>query len=243
MRAAVGGTGAMGPSRIATHHALGAADRQCARQSGAARHFDRRLGRERHSCGTVERLSSGQAMTGRSMRLLRLALAVLAGSIFAVPLHAQIGEQPIRIIFPFAPGGSGDTVARLIANKMSGALNRPVIVENRTGADGRIGIKMVKDAAPDGSTLLLTPIAPLAIYQHFYTHLDYDRIADFAPLSQLGTFDFGIAVGPQTDAKTLKDLVDWAKANPADANYAIPGAGTLPHFLGVMFGRAAKIDL
>jgi tripartite-type tricarboxylate transporter receptor subunit TctC len=175
--------------------------------------------------------------------LLRLGLAVLAGWLVAAPLHAQIGEQPIRIIFPFAPGGSGDTVARLIANKMNGALNRPVIVENRTGADGRIGVKMVKDAAPDGSTLLLTPIAPLAIYQHFYTHLDYDPIADFAPLSQLGTFDFGIAVGPQTDAKTLKDLVDWAKANPADANYAIPGAGTLPHFLGVMFGRAAKIDL
>jgi tripartite-type tricarboxylate transporter receptor subunit TctC len=175
--------------------------------------------------------------------LLRLVLAVLAGSFFAAPLHAQIGEQPIRIIFPFAPGGSGDTVARLIANKMNGALNRPVIVENRPGADGRIGVKMVKDSAPDGSTLLLTPIAPLAIYQHFYTHLDYDPIADFAPLSQLGTFDFGIAVGPQTDAKTLKDLVDWAKANPADANYAIPGAGTLPHFLGVMFGRAAKIDL
>ena len=59
----------------------------------------------------------------------------------------------------------------------------------------------------------------------------------------MGTFDFGIAVGPQTDAKTLKELVDWVKANPADANYAIPGAGTLPHFFGVMFGRAAKIDL
>ena len=63
------------------------------------------------------------------------------------------------------------------------------------------------------------------------------------PLSELGTFDFGIAVGPQTDVTTLKDLVDWAKANPSEANYAIPGAGTLPHFLGVMFGRAAKIDL
>jgi tripartite-type tricarboxylate transporter receptor subunit TctC len=176
-------------------------------------------------------------------RVLCCALAAMAVAGFSAPLHAQIGEQPIRIIFPFAAGGSGDTVARLIANKMSGALNRPVIVENRTGADGRIGIRAVKDAAPDGNTLLLTPIAPLAIYQHFYTKLDYDPFNDFVPVSELGTFDFGIAVGPQTDAKTLKDLVDWAKANPADANYAIPGAGTLPHFLGVMFGRAAKIDL
>jgi hypothetical protein len=154
-------------------------------------------------------------------RVLRCALAAMAVAGFAAPLHAQIGEQPIRIIFPFAPGGSGDTVARLIANKMSGALGRPVIVENRTGADGRIGVKAVKDSASDGSTLLLTPIAPLAIYQHFYTHLDYDPFADFVPVSELGTFDFGIAVGPQTDAKTLKDLVDWAKANPADANYDV----------------------
>src|SRR5580704_1877087 len=202
MPAALGGAGAMGPARIATHHALGAADRQWTRQGGASRHFDRRLGRERHSRRAVERLSSGQAMIGRSKmpgrRLLHLVFAVLAGTLFAAPLRAQIGEQPIRIIFPFAAGGSGDAVARLIANKMSGALNRPVIVENRTGADGRIGVKAVKDSAPDGSTLLLTPIAPMAIYQHFYTHLDYDPIADFAPLSQLGTYDFGIAVGPQT---------------------------------------------
>jgi tripartite-type tricarboxylate transporter receptor subunit TctC len=185
-------------------------------------------------------------MTGKPMpagSLLRGAIAVAAVCLIAAPLHAQIGEQPIRIIFPFAAGGSGDTVARLIADKMRAALGRAVIVENRTGADGRIGVRLVKDAAPDGNTLLLTPIGPLAIYQHFYTHLDYDPIADFTPLAQVGTYDFGIAVGPQTDAKTLKELVDWAKANPADANYAIPGAGTLPHFLGVMFGRAAKIDL
>jgi tripartite-type tricarboxylate transporter receptor subunit TctC len=178
-----------------------------------------------------------------SLRLFPRALAIVVVSLFAAPLHAQVGEQPIRIIFPFAPGGSGDTVARLIANKMSDALKRPVIIENRTGADGRIGVRAVKDAAPDGDTLLLTPIAPMAIYQHVYAHLDYDPISDFAPLSELGTFDFGIAVGPQLNVKTLKDLVDWAKANPSDANYAIPGTGTLPHFLGTMFGRIAGIDL
>jgi tripartite-type tricarboxylate transporter receptor subunit TctC len=179
--------------------------------------------------------------------LLRCAVAAVvtcaAMGLNAAPLHAQIGEQPVRIIFPFAAGGSGDTVARLIADKMRIAFDRPVIVENRTGADGRIGVRLVKDAAPDGNTLLLTPIAPLAIYQHVYPKLDYDPIADFAPLAQLGTYDFGIAVGPQVDAKTLKDLIAWAKANPAEANYAIPAAGTLPHFLGVLLARAAKIDL
>jgi tripartite-type tricarboxylate transporter receptor subunit TctC len=175
-------------------------------------------------------------------RALCGALAAIVVSFLTTPLYAQIGAQPVRIIFPFAPGGSGDTVARLIANKMSGALNRPVIVENRTGADGRIGVRAVKEAAPDGDTLLLTPIAPMAIYQLVYAHLEYDPIADFTPLSQLGTFDFGIAVAPSLNVTTLKGLVDWAKANPTEANYAIPGAGTLPHFLGVMLGRAAGID-
>jgi tripartite-type tricarboxylate transporter receptor subunit TctC len=173
-----------------------------------------------------------------------VAFAVfLAAVFFAGAPRAQIGEPPIRIVFPFAAGGSGDTVSRLIADKMRAALSRPVIVENRTGADGRIGIKDVKAAAPDGSTLLLTPIAPMAVYQSVYAKLDYDPIADFAPVTQVGTFDFGIAVGPQVEAKTLKDLVAWAKANPSDANYAVPAAGTLPHFLGVLLSRAAAIDL
>jgi tripartite-type tricarboxylate transporter receptor subunit TctC len=179
----------------------------------------------------------------RRWRLLHLALAAIAATLFAGPVHAQIGGQPIRIVFPFAAGGSGDTAARLIADKMSKALGRPVIVENRAGADGRIGVRAVKDAAPDGTTLLLTPIAPMSVYPHVYAKLDYDPIKDFAPIAEVGTFDFGIAAGPQTDAKTLKDLIAWAKANPSDANYAIPAAGTLPHFLGVMIARAADIDL
>jgi tripartite-type tricarboxylate transporter receptor subunit TctC len=179
----------------------------------------------------------------RPWRFRRLAFAVLAAIQLAGPSHAQIGAQPIRIIFPFAAGGSGDAAARLIASGMETALGRPVIVENRTGADGRIGVRAVKEAAPDGNTLLLTPIAPMSIYQHVYTKLDYDPIADFAPVSEIGTFDFGVAVGPQTDAKTMKDLVAWAKAHPTEANFAIPAAGTLPHFLGIILGRAAGIDL
>jgi tripartite-type tricarboxylate transporter receptor subunit TctC len=179
----------------------------------------------------------------RGWRALHLALAAMAVSLFAGPLHAQLGEQPIRIIFPFAAGGSGDVLSRMIADKMHGSLNHAVIVEDRTGAAGRIGVNDVKAATPDGGTLLLTPIAPMSVYQHVYAKLGYDPIKDFAAISQLGTFDFGIAVGPQVEAKTLKELIDWAKANPTEANFAIPGAGTLPHFLGVLLGREAKIDL
>jgi tripartite-type tricarboxylate transporter receptor subunit TctC len=180
-------------------------------------------------------------MQGR--RVLAIALAALVAPLFAAPLHAQAGGPPIRIIFPFTAGGSGDTASRLIADKMRAALDRAVIVENRPGADGRIGVKIVKDSAPDGNTLLLTPIAPISVYPHVYAKLDYDPFNDFAPISEVGTFDFGIAVGAQVPARTLQDLIAWAKANPSQANFAIPGAGSLPHFLGVMLGRAAKVDL
>ncbi len=157
--------------------------------------------------------------------------------------QAQVGDQPIRIIFPYAAGGSGDGTARLMGDQLRGALNRPVIVENRTGAAGRIGVQAVKAAAPDGNTLLLTPIAPMSVFQSVYPNLAYDPINDFKPITQIATFDLGVAVGPGSDAKSLKDLVTWLKANPAQANYGMPAAGSLPHFFGVLFGRAAGVDL
>jgi tripartite-type tricarboxylate transporter receptor subunit TctC len=172
-----------------------------------------------------------------------IAVTVLGTVSLFSPTIATAQEQPVRIVFPFAAGGGGDALARLIAERMRVALNRTVIVENRTGGAGRIGVVAVKNAKPDGSTLLLTPIAPVAVYQHTYKTLDYDPIKDLRPVSQLVTFDFAVAVGPKVPAKTLKELVAWAKANPKEANYGIPAAGTLPHFLGAMFARAAGIDL
>ncbi|MDQ8730468.1 Bug family tripartite tricarboxylate transporter substrate binding protein [Bradyrhizobium sp. LHD-71] len=180
-------------------------------------------------------------MTSRRLITAGFGLTLLFAAI--VPAGAQVGEQPVRIIFPYAAGGSGDTLSRLIADKLRAGLNRTVIVENRTGAGGRIGVQAVKGAAPDGSTLLLTPIAPVAVYQHSYKSLGYDPIADFSPVSQLTTFDFAVAVGPRVPVKTLGELVAWAKANPGDANYGTPAAGTLPHFLGALFAQRTGLDL
>ena len=165
-----------------------------------------------------------------------LALAALAW------LSAAQAQEPIRIIFPFAAGGSGDAIARLLAEKMRASLDRTVIVESRTGGAGRIGVMAVKHAPADGTVLLMTPVAPLAVYQHVYKALDYDPFADFQPVAQIGTFDFGVAVG-MGGPKSLQELIAVAKANPVQANYGIPAIGTLPHFLGAMFGRAAGIDL
>ena len=170
------------------------------------------------------------------------SLMVLATTLAWQPV-AQAQEQPVRIVFPFVAGGSGDTLSRLVADKMHAALGRPVIVENRTGGAGRIGVVAVRNSAPDGNMLLLTPIAPVAVYQHVYKNLDYDPVGDFAAISQLATFDFAVAVGPQVPAQTLKELVAWVKADPARAAFGSPAAGALPHFFGILFGRAAGLEL
>jgi tripartite-type tricarboxylate transporter receptor subunit TctC len=159
------------------------------------------------------------------------------------PAHAQTREQPVRLVFPFAAGGSGDALARLLAEHMRAGLGVPVIVENKTGAAGRIGVQAVKSAPADGGTILLTPIAPVAVYQHVYDPLGYDPVADFAPVAQVASFEFAVAIGPQVPAKTLKELVDWVRTNPGAANYGTPAAGTLPHFFAVSFARASNLDL
>src|SRR5918996_1444944 len=107
-----------------------------------------------------------------SLRMPRrhlLCTLLAAAGVLALPFPPAVAqEQPIRIVFPFAAGGSGDALARLMAERLRAGLNRTIIVENRTGAAGRIGVQAVKTAAPDGNTLLLTPIAPMAVFQHVY---------------------------------------------------------------------------
>jgi tripartite-type tricarboxylate transporter receptor subunit TctC len=180
----------------------------------------------------------------RRQFLFRLAaIAAMAGYALA-PASAQIAEQPIKIVFPFAAGGVGDAFARLLAeNLREGLKGQPVVVENVTGAAGRAGARSVVTATPDGKTLLFTPIAPVAVHNHVYKDLGYDPLTDLAPVSLVAEFEFGIAVGPNVPVKNLKELVAWAKANPAKASYGSPGAGALPHFFGVLFGKAAGIDL
>jgi tripartite-type tricarboxylate transporter receptor subunit TctC len=182
-------------------------------------------------------------MHRRGLLCLAAASLLSLANLHCAPANAQLGSEPVRLVFPFAAGGSGDALARLIAEHLRIALDQPVIVENRVGAQGRIGVQAVKGAAPDGKTLLLTPVAPMSVYVHVYKSLAYDPVGDFQPVSQVATFDFALAVGPQVSAKSLKELVDWVKANPAQGSYGTPAAGTLPHFFAVSFARAAGLDL
>ena len=137
-----------------------------------------------------------------------------------------------RLIFPFAAGGSGDMLCRLIAEHLRPALDRTIIVENRTGADGLIGIKSVMNAPPDGATILITTGPTMYLLPMVEAKPSFDHARDFVPVSLLGRFEFAVVTGPATEAKDFGQLVAWLKANPAKSSFGVPSNGTIPHFTG-----------
>lgn len=175
--------------------------------------------------------------------------SVIAGSAATVaaamapPAIAQSSGAPIKLVFPFGAGGGGDALARTIAERLGPALNRSVIVENRTGADGRIGINAVKAAPPDGDTLLMTTGPTMWLMPLVHKAPGYDPFTDFAPISHLASIEFCIAVANNTGLKSVAELVAWAKANPDKATYGLPGVGTIPHFLGVALSKQIGVDM
>ncbi len=148
-----------------------------------------------------------------------------------------------RIIFPFAAGGSGDTLCRLLAQHISQPLDRTIIVEDRNGGDGLIGIKSVKGANPDGTTILVTTGPTMFLLPMVETKPSFDRDKDFMPVSLLTRFEFCVAIGPAVDAKDFAGLVAWLKANPAKATFGVPSNGTIPHFAGSRLEAILKIPL
>ena len=170
-------------------------------------------------------------------------MAALVMAAFATGACAQFGSKPARIIFPFAAGGSGDAIARLVAEKLQIATGQPVVVENRTGASGRIGVVAVKQSEPDGTTILMSPFTLMLLYPHIYPALSYDPVADFAPVAQIASFEFALTVARNVPVKTVAEFVAWVKANPGKASFGTPGPGTLPHFLGDAFSRAGGLGL
>jgi len=170
----------------------------------------------------------------------RLIHAALLGA-FALGAHAQ-DKTPLKIVVGFPPGGSADTLARLIGENLRGQYD-PVVVENRPGAGGRIALQQVKRAAPDGQTVIVLPSGPMVLFPHVYKKLDYDAVTDFTPVSLIANFQFGVVAGPASKAKTVADMVAAAKAQPGVASYGTPGLGTLPHFMGVLFEQQVGAKL
>jgi tripartite-type tricarboxylate transporter receptor subunit TctC len=180
-------------------------------------------------------------MKRRYIWLIALAWAGIASALQSS--QAQTLQPPVRIVFPFAPGGGGDALARMMAEELRNGLNRNVVVENKTGAAGQIGVVDVVNAAPSGDTLLITPIAPVVVYQNVYKNLKYDPFKDLKPVSLIADFEFAIGVATNVPAKTLPELVAWLKANPTKANFGSPGAGALPHFFGILFGKSIGVEM
>lgn len=173
-------------------------------------------------------------------QLLISGTAMVAASHRAL---AQAGGAAIKLVFPFAAGGGGDALARVIAEKLGPALGRTVIVENRTGADGRIAIQSVKAAAPDGDTLLMTTGPTMWLMPLVHKAPGYDPFSDFEPVSHLTSIEFCIAASNASGLKSLPELAAWAKANPDKATYGIPAVGTIPHFIGVALAKQVGVDM
>jgi tripartite-type tricarboxylate transporter receptor subunit TctC len=170
--------------------------------------------------------------------------AILAGfSALALPLPVIAADQPLKIVFPFAPGGSGDSIARLFAEQLHTRLGKVAIVENLAGAGGRIGAQAVKNAAPTEEAVLFASASQFTLQPHLFRSLGYDAERDFVPLSQVMTVDLALAVSGKLPVHSVHELIAWMKANPEQAVYGSPGAGTAPHFLCGEFGRITGLNL
>jgi tripartite-type tricarboxylate transporter receptor subunit TctC len=177
-------------------------------------------------------------------------IAGCAGLSLTVKAGDALGQSgpPTKIIFPFAAGGSGDSLCRIVAQQISQPLDRNFIVEDRTGGDGLIAITAVKNARPDGTTILVTTGPTMYLLPMVEAQPSFDTTRDFVPVSLLARFEFCVVVGPAVDGKNLKDLdfkgfVAWLKANPDRASFGVPSNGTIPHFTGSKLEQVLGIPL
>lgn len=187
-------------------------------------------------------------MSNRRQFIQGASAATLLSAI-GQPAFAQAGLplEQVKIFYGFPAGSSGDIVARRVGEKLAGSAytKNGAVVDNRPGAGGRIALDVLKPAPADGTHLALTPFSMLALFPHVYSKLAYDASKDFVPVSMAAVMQHGLAVGPMVPAsvKNVKDFLAWAKANPKDANYGSPGAGSTPHFIGALMGIQAGVDL
>ncbi|BEP50647.1 MULTISPECIES: Bug family tripartite tricarboxylate transporter substrate binding protein [Variovorax] len=184
-------------------------------------------------------------MTNRRQFVQALGGAAALGALHPLAALAQAVQQA-KIYYGFPAGSAGDSVARRVAEKLGDTPYSKInaVVENKPGAGGRIALDTLKGSPADGSVLCLAQASALSTYPHIYTKLSYS-LADFAPVSIGAVMTHGLAVGPMVPAsvKTLKDYIAWAKANPGQASYGSPGAGSTPHFLGALLGLNTGTDL
>ena len=179
------------------------------------------------------------ATTTAAVGILAAILVAIGG---APAAHAGWPDKPIRIVVPFAPGGSTDSVARLSAEWLARALGQPVTVENRTGASGTIAAEFVAQAPPDGHTLFMASLAQMSIVPHM-GKVRYDPFKSFVPISVISTSFFALAVHPSLPAKNVQQLVALAKARPGQLVYGSSGNGSAAHLTMALFLQRAGLKM
>ena len=175
----------------------------------------------------------------------RKAIAILLGGVVATTALAQDNypSKPVTMVVPQAPGGANDTVGRILAHRLSENLGKQFIIDNRPGAGGNIGTAAVAKASKDGYTLLVTVNSAHVINPSLYKNPGFDPVKDFEPVTPFATVAYVWVAHPEFQAKSMKELIDMAKAKPGSIAYASAGNGTLNHLLGEMLKAQAGIDL
>src|SRR5262245_21747936 len=193
-------------------------------------------------------LPAGAAMERRSFTKGLAALPLMLAGAVNRPPQAQTQarwtpDKPIRIVVPFAAGGSTDVTARLVASALSDRLGQSVIVDNRAGAGGNIGAEAVARAEPDGTTLILATSSTHATNAALYRRLSFNPVRDFTPISQIAFIPNLLVVNPDLPVNSVAELVAYAKARPGQLNYGSGGAGTSLHLAAAVFAYRAGIDM
>ena len=179
------------------------------------------------------------------------AMVLLTGALAAPTAWAQqktgaddasYPARPVRVIVPYAPGGSSDAVARILSGKLAEAFGQQFVIDNRPGASGSLGREIVVRASPEGYTLLIGD-SPHTINVHVLKHVPYDPIRDFTPITLIATAPQVFVVNPNFSAKTLKEFVALASAQPGQINYGSGGSGAVTHLTGELFKLAAKVNI
>jgi tripartite-type tricarboxylate transporter receptor subunit TctC len=176
--------------------------------------------------------------------MCRIRMAIAAAlAFFAVLSHAQsYPAKPVRIIVPSSTGGAVDGLARLVA-QISPSLGQQVIADNRPGANGAIGLELAARSPPDGYTLVLGFLGPLAVNPGLYKKLPYDPLKDFAPITLVAESPLLIVAHPSLPARSVRDLIQFAKARPGQVTYGTGGTGTGGHLTVELFRITAGVDL
>jgi tripartite-type tricarboxylate transporter receptor subunit TctC len=177
----------------------------------------------------------------------RSVLAGVAGLAATVPLRgvsaAPYPERPITLVVPFPPGGSTDILARMVTEHLQRALRQTVIVENRSGASGNIGTAAVARATPDGYTFLFNTMSVHTMNHALFAAMPFDGVSDFSPITLLAYVTNTMVVHPSVPATTVREFIDYAKANPGKISYASGGAGSTNHLCGALFEKMAQVSM